>query len=115
MAHRLIEESTRVFTDPKVRYSNSGVEYTSYKFSRSAPMNISDIAHCAELSFHKALIGIAELCLLEEGSKSLRLSKAVQAYYVAYHLFVCAMLLDDRYDIIIGDAHRNYYEADTTY
>lgn len=75
--------------------------------------NSFDLYNCAALSFHKALIGIADLALIEEIERfgkernkpySLYISKAIQTYYSVYHLFVCAMLLDPLYNIKV-----NYY------
>ena len=43
-----------------------------YIFDRKAEKNQQDIAHCAALSFNKAIIGIAELSLIEKAGPSYR-------------------------------------------
>ena len=75
----------------------------TFVFDRSYPNNKIDIASSAALALHKAIIGICGLSSLEKAEQvariNLRSSKAVQTYYVLYHLFTCCMLLDDDYEI----------------
>lgn len=58
----------------------------------------------AALAFHKALIGITQLDSLEKAASeeksigSFRNSKAIQVYYIVYHLFTMVMLLSDEYE-----------------
>ena len=71
-------------------------------FDRKNPANISVISSCAALAFHKSVIGLCELSALETArcsSYSFRISRAVQTYYIAYHLFTAVMLLYDDYEI----------------
>lgn len=68
-------------------------------FCRDNWINQSDIAHCAALAFHKSLIGISELSLVEDAGTPFRFAKAIQTYYPVYHLFVCSMLLDNDYEL----------------
>lgn len=76
------------------------IEKGGYRvFCRDAGKNIDDIAHCAALAFHKALIGISELSLVERAGSSFRFAKALQTYYPVYHLFTCNMLLDNSYEL----------------
>ena len=80
-------------------------------FSRSGWSNMGDIVECAVLAFHKALIGVSELSLveeMEEHTHSLRMCQAVMTYYAVYHLFTCAMLLDSHYEIKLDDLE--YYK-----
>ena len=78
-------------------------EKNKYVFDRKYPRNQDDITHCAALAFHKALIGVCSVSSLETAEQNtginLRPSKAVQTYYVLYHLFTCCMLLDNDYEI----------------
>lgn len=72
-------------------------------FDRTDPLNQADIAGCAALAMNKAIIGVCELDALEtsEGISGipLRSSKAVQVYYIVYHLFTCCMLMDSKYEL----------------
>ncbi len=54
----------RVFLKPN--------ENKKYIFDRKAEKNQQDIAHCAALSFNTAIIGIAELLLIEKAGPSYR-------------------------------------------
>lgn len=60
----------------------------------------------ASLSFHKAIIGISELKALckfssNEIAGGFRISKAINTYYVIYHLITFCMLMDENYNIKI--------------
>lgn len=64
------------------------------------------IFQVASLSFHKAIIGISELKALSKFSSNeiaggFRLSKAINTYYVIYHLITFCMLMDENYNIKI--------------
>lgn len=64
------------------------------------------ISLVAGLSFHKALFGISELKALEkvsesENSGSLKMSMAINTYYVVYHIITLIMLIDEDYPITI--------------
>lgn len=60
-----------------------------------------DIISSAALAFHKAIIGISQLDMIEKmesDSVSIcRLPKAVLTYYILFHLFTICMLLSDNY------------------
>lgn len=80
------------------------VEGNEYFLDRNNVENEHYISACAALAFHKALIGLAELNALEkvrnlEAAGGLRISRAVNTYYFAYHLFTSLMLIDDKYKI----------------
>ena len=69
---------------------------------RENPNNRVAISKSSALAFHKSIIGICELSALESvenATVSFRISKAVQTYYIVYHLFTAAMLLYDEYAI----------------
>jgi len=77
---------------------------TSIVLDRSNVNNISYIASCSSLAFHKAMIGISELRAIEEAFNSsnlgaLRISKAINTYYVAYHAIIATMLLYPGFEI----------------
>lgn len=73
-------------------------------FLRDIMPNVKDISGSASLSMHKAIIGLCELNSIEKAEEkcgiNLRASKAIQTYYIIYHLFCCCMLLDNDYEII---------------
>lgn len=81
-------------------------------FDRNNKNNIEYLANCAALSFHKALIGIAELRAIKLVSSSdkaggFRISKSINTYYVAYHTVVSLMLLDSNYELKYNSSLRN--------
>ena len=90
------------------KYQNSKKDpnIIEWFFDRTESLNRADIAYSASLAFHKSLIGICELDEMETAEKlsevELRSSKAVQTYYVLYHLFTGCMLLDSEYEIIFS-------------
>jgi len=77
-----------------------------------------DICSSAALAFHKALIGIAQLDSLERAAGkglpygSFRNSRAIQAYYVVYHLFTMVMLLSDEYEPITPKEYGNVKKSE---
>lgn len=91
----MISTTGRIITAP-IKPEN-GRPYQ--RFDRNDKQNIQDIAHCAALAFHKALIGIAELSVIEQSDNRLRFAKPVYTYYPVYHLFTSNMLLDKEHTI----------------
>lgn len=77
-----------------------------YVFDRTQKINRGDIAGSAALAIQKSVIGICGLYSLEKAERttktSLRQQRAVQTYYVIYHLFTCCMLLDESYLIVFA-------------
>lgn len=77
-----------------------------YIFDRKHENNRGDIAGSAALALHKAIIGICGLHSLEQAEQSMnvqfRQQRAVQTYYIIYHLFTCCMLLDESYEIVFS-------------
>lgn len=74
-----------------------------FQMLRESEKNRSDFAGSSALAMHKAIIGICGLNALEDAEKigiELRPSKAIQTYYIIYHLFTCCMLLDNEYKVI---------------
>lgn len=76
-------------------------------FVRHFDMNKKYLSSVAAMAFNKALFGISELKALETYSKEkesggLRLSKAINTYYIIYHLMSLCMLLDKNYEIKIN-------------
>lgn len=62
------------------------------------------LAECSALSFHKSIIGLTELAALEKlkdhpVAGGYRISRAINTYYIIFHLFCSLMLLDLNYDI----------------
>ncbi|PEC89408.1 hypothetical protein COJ87_19925 [Bacillus cereus] len=81
--------------------SNNG-KYILIRESKSN--NEYYISLVAGLSFHKALFGISELKALEKISKnsdSLKMSVAINTYYVVYNIMTLIMLIDEEYPITI--------------
>lgn len=91
---------SRITINNRVFTTVNNIEYI---FNRDNINNQSDINGSAALAIHKAIIGVCGLSSLENAELklgiSMRSSKAVQAYYVIYHLFTCCMLLDNSYEI----------------
>jgi len=75
-------------------------------FDRNSSENQADIAGCAVLAMNKAIIGVCGLDALETSEVAsgipLRSSKAIQVYYIIYHLFVCCMLMDSGYELRVN-------------
>jgi hypothetical protein len=68
--------------------------------------NRAYLSRCAALSFHKAIIGLTELNALEVFSENpisggFRISKAINTYYIIYHMFCSLMLLDVNYEYTV--------------
>lgn len=86
-----------------------------YVFYREHDSNRGDIAGSAALALHKSIIGICGLHSLEQAEQNLKVhfrqQRAVQTYYIIYHLFTCCMLLDESYAIVFSsrkDGQINY-------
>lgn len=94
------DNKTITISDRQFRDGNDDYGKKIKVFDRKAQNNINDIVNSAALAFHKSLIGISELFLVEEQNVNLRQTKAVLIYYAVYHLFCCAMLLDPEYEIV---------------
>ena len=92
----------RITTGTGREFEYSKTAKDTIVFCRDNWINKNDIAHCAALAFHKSLIGISELSLVEDAGTPFRFAKAIQTYYPVYHLFVCNMLLDNDFEIRLG-------------
>lgn len=99
MADIIKEESGR-------KFQRKPGEDNKWIFDRTDNTNNLDIAYSASLAFHKSLIGICGLDEMETAEKelgsNLRSAKAIQTYYVLYHLFTGCMLLDPDYEIVFS-------------
>ena len=88
----------------KRKFQRKPGEDNKWIFDRTGNTNNYDIACSASLAFHKSLIGICGLDEMETAEKelgsNLRSAKAIQTYYVMYHLFTGCMLLDPDYEIV---------------
>jgi len=74
-------------------------------FDRTDTNNEEYLVQVASLCFHKALFGISELKALEGFLKhkragGFRMSKAINTYYVIFHLMTLCMLLDEDYVLV---------------
>lgn len=66
----------------------------------------------ASLCLHKSLIGISELKSIEELTDSsilheLNISKAINTYYIVFHLMTFCMLIDSEHELIIKTKLKN--------
>lgn len=81
-------------------------EKNGYLLNRNDDENKHYIAEVVSLSFHKALFGISELRALNyfatrKNAGGFRMSKAINTYYIGYHLMTFCLLIDENYDIIL--------------